>query len=83
MTHKQLIHTVYQQMLQTIADFEYDKRHFDAEGNPLYDAEGNALTGIYAGGKADSFADGVRKAAELIDSGAATKVLDAFIEESN
>lgn len=30
-------------MLQTIADFEYDKRHFDAEGNPLYDAEGNPL----------------------------------------
>ncbi|MEE3419664.1 MAG: anthranilate phosphoribosyltransferase [Lachnospiraceae bacterium] len=43
----------------------------------------NAGAGIYAGGKADSFADGVRKAAELIDSGAATKVLDAFIEESN
>ena len=30
-------------MLQTIADFEYNKRHFDAEGNPLYDAEGNPL----------------------------------------
>ena len=24
-------------MLQTVADFEYDKLHFDAEGNPLYD----------------------------------------------
>ncbi len=30
-------------MLQTVADFEYDKLHFDAEGNPLYDEEGNPL----------------------------------------
>ncbi len=43
----------------------------------------NAGAGIYVGGKADSLADGVKKAAELIDSGAATRVLDAFIAQSN
>ena len=30
-------------MLQTVAEFEYNKRTFDAEGNPLYDEEGNPL----------------------------------------
>lgn len=43
----------------------------------------NAGAGLYVGGKAESIAEGVRMAADLIDSGAARKVLEAFIEESN
>ncbi len=43
----------------------------------------NAGAGLYVGGKADSIADGVKLAAELIDSGAALKVLDKFVEVSN
>ena len=43
----------------------------------------NAGAGIYVGGKASTFAEGVYKAAELIDDGSALRVLDAFIEESN
>ena len=30
-------------MLKTVSDFEYNKMHFDAEGNPLYDEEGQPL----------------------------------------
>ena len=37
----------------------------------------NAGAAIYIGGKADSIAEGVQKAAELIDSGAAQKKLEA------
>lgn len=43
----------------------------------------NAGAGLYIGGKASSFADGVKLAAELIDSGAAGKVLDELVKVSN
>ena len=43
----------------------------------------NAGCGLYIGRQADSIADGVKKAAQLIDSGAALAKLDAFIEQSN
>ena len=43
----------------------------------------NAGAGIYIGGKADSIAEGIKLAAELIDSGAAMKKLDEFIKASN
>jgi anthranilate phosphoribosyltransferase len=42
----------------------------------------NAGAGIYIGGRAENFEEGVRKAAELIDSGAAKQVLERFIEKS-
>ena len=43
----------------------------------------NAGAAIYVGGKAESFAEGVKKAAELIDSGAAFEVLSNFVKMSN
>lgn len=43
----------------------------------------NAGAGLYIAGKADSLADGVRLAAELIDSGKAKAKLDEFIRQSN
>ena len=43
----------------------------------------NAGAAIYIGGKAESMADGVAKAAELIDSGKALATMDKFIAESN
>ena len=43
----------------------------------------NAGASIYLGGKADSIEEGVRKAAELIDSGAALKKLEEYIIASN
>ena len=43
----------------------------------------NAGASLYIGGKADSFKDGVKLAAELIDSGKALEVLNKFIEVSN
>lgn len=43
----------------------------------------NAGASLYLGGKAESFADGVELAAEIIDSGAATKTLERFIAVSN
>lgn len=43
----------------------------------------NAGAAIYVGGKVNSLADGIKMAADLIDSGAATKAMEAFIEESN
>ena len=42
----------------------------------------NAGAAIYAGGRADSIADGVRVAVEAIDSGAAARTLDAYVELS-
>ena len=42
----------------------------------------NAGAAIYIGGKADSIADGIAKAAELIDSGKALETLNKFIEQS-
>ncbi len=43
----------------------------------------NAGAGLYLGGKAASLKDGVAMAADLIDSGKASKTLDAFIKVSN
>ena len=43
----------------------------------------NAGAGLYIGGKAATFKEGVQLAAELIDSGAAKKKLEDFIEQSN
>ena len=43
----------------------------------------NAGAALYIGGKADSIADGVLLAAELIDNGKALATLDAFKEISN
>ena len=42
----------------------------------------NAGASLYLGGKADSFANGVELAAEIIDSGAASKTLERMIEVS-
>ncbi|MBR1393402.1 MAG: anthranilate phosphoribosyltransferase [Ruminococcus sp.] len=43
----------------------------------------NAGAAIYVGGKADTFADGIKLAAELIDSGKAYETLEKVIEVSN
>lgn len=43
----------------------------------------NAGASIYIGGKADSIADGVRLAGEIIDSGKALETLEKLIEVSN
>ena len=43
----------------------------------------NAGAALYIGGKAESFKDGVKLAAELIDSGKATETLNKIIEVSN
>lgn len=43
----------------------------------------NAGASLYVGGKADSIADGIALAAQTIDSGAAMKTLEKFIEVSN
>ncbi len=43
----------------------------------------NAGAALYIGEKADSLEAGVKLAAELIDSGKALKVMEAFVEESN
>lgn len=43
----------------------------------------NAGAALYIGGKAESFGDGVKLAAELIDSGKALETLETVIEVSN
>ncbi|MBR3082743.1 MAG: anthranilate phosphoribosyltransferase [Clostridiales bacterium] len=43
----------------------------------------NAGCAIYVAGKADSIEDGIKKAAEMIDSGKALETLNKFIELSN
>jgi anthranilate phosphoribosyltransferase len=43
----------------------------------------NAGASLYIGGKADTFKDGVKLAAEIIDSGKALATLEKFIEVSN
>ena len=43
----------------------------------------NAGAALYIAGKAETFEDGVRLAGEIIDSGAALKTLEKFIEVSN
>lgn len=42
----------------------------------------NAAAAIYVGGQADTLADGVRKAIQSIDTGAAHDKLDAFVKRS-
>ncbi len=43
----------------------------------------NAGAGIYIGGKAASLAEGIQKAAELIENGEATRTLEKFAQLSN
>ena len=43
----------------------------------------NAGASLYIGGKAESMEDGIRLAAELIDSGKAYETLEKFIEVSS
>ena len=43
----------------------------------------NAGASLYLAGKADNMNDGIKLAAELIDSGKALKTLEMFIEKSN
>jgi anthranilate phosphoribosyltransferase len=43
----------------------------------------NAGASLYIGGKASSFAEGIKLAAEIIDSGKATETLEKLIEVSN
>ncbi len=43
----------------------------------------NAGAAIYIGGKAATLAEGIRVAAEMIDSGKAMAVLSAYVEETN
>lgn len=43
----------------------------------------NAGLAFYAAGAADTMAEGVKKAADLIDSGAAEKTMEAYIQVSN
>ncbi len=43
----------------------------------------NAGASLYIAGKADSMQNGIKLAAELIDSGKALKTLESFIEKSN
>jgi anthranilate phosphoribosyltransferase len=43
----------------------------------------NAGAALYIGGKADSMADGVKLAGELIDNGAAMAKLEAYVKASN
>jgi anthranilate phosphoribosyltransferase len=52
------------------------------DGPPRDLAAFNAGAAIYAGGGADTLAAGVAKAQDAIDSGAATRTLDAYIELS-
>ena len=63
---------------------EITRRILKGEKGPKRDAVLlNAGASLYIGGKADSLADGVRLAAELIDSGKATETLNKVIEVSN
>ena len=43
----------------------------------------NAGASLYIGGKAESFEEGIKLAAELIDTGKAKEILEKFIEVSN
>ena len=43
----------------------------------------NAGASLYIGGKAETFADGVKLAAEIIDSGKASETLEKLIDLSN
>lgn len=43
----------------------------------------NAGCGMYIGGKADTIADGIKLAAEMIDSGKALEMVEKLVEKSN
>jgi anthranilate phosphoribosyltransferase len=59
---------------------ETTRRIFAGEPGPPRDlAVLNAGAAIYAGGGADALADGVRRAEEAIDGGAAAETLDRFV----
>lgn len=63
---------------------EITRRILAGEKGPKRDAVlMNAGASLYIGGKADSFAEGIKLAAEIIDSGKAAKTLEKFIEVSN
>lgn len=63
---------------------EITKAILNGERGPKRDAVLlNAGAGLYIGGKAGTFAEGVKLAAELIDSGLAKQKLDEFVKESN
>ncbi len=63
---------------------EIIRKIFAGEKGPKRDAVLlNAGAAIYLGGKADSFAEGVKKAAEIIDSGKAAATLQKYVEVSN
>ena len=62
---------------------EITRRILSGEKGPKRDAVlMNAGAGLYIGGKADTLADGIAMAAELIDSGKAMKKLEEFITGS-
>ncbi|HTX32169.1 MAG TPA: anthranilate phosphoribosyltransferase [Solirubrobacteraceae bacterium] len=62
------------------ANAETTRRIFAGEDGPPRDlAALNAGAAIYAGGGAGTLADGVRKAEEAIDSGAAAEALERFV----
>ncbi len=63
---------------------EITKAILKGEKGPKRDAVlMNAGASLYIGGKADSMADGIRLAAEIIDSGKAYETLEKVIEVSN
>lgn len=63
---------------------EITRAILNGERGPKRDAAlMNAGAGLYIGGAADSLAEGIRKAAELVDCGAAKEKLEEFIRESN
>ena len=63
---------------------EITKAILSGEKGPKRDAVlMNAGAALYIGGKAESLADGIKLAAEIIDSGKATKTLEKLISVSN
>ena len=63
---------------------EITRNILNGEKGPRRDAVlMNAGAALYIGGKASSMAEGIKLAAEIIDSGKALKTLDKFIEVSN
>ena len=63
---------------------EITRKILTGEKGPKRDAVlMNAGAALYIGGKAESLADGIKLAAELIDSGKAMKTLNRLIEVSN
>ncbi len=63
---------------------EITKNILKGEKGPKRDAVlMNAGAALYIGGKAETMADGIKLAAELIDNGSALKTLEKFVEVSN